>query len=102
VGWRFLVTAIAVVAFALGSSVDLGLPRLFGHSSEALSGAAVLGVSIAFTGIVVSGFFLVISRVNALAALDDDAAEARRHVARGEAHAAAIRLHGKALRSTNA
>jgi hypothetical protein len=91
--WRILTPLIAIVAFLLGTSLDLGLPRLLGHSSEALTGAAVLGASIAFTGIAVSGFFLLISRVNALAAVDDSVAAARRQVARGESHATAVRAY---------
>jgi len=99
--WRILTPVIAILAFALGSSVDLGLPHLLGHSSEALTGAAVLGVSIAFTGIVVSGFFLLISRVNALAAADEDVAAARRQVERGEEHATAIRAYLDASKGTS-
>jgi hypothetical protein len=92
--WMLLGAASAIVAFFLGAVSNVSVLRFIGWSGDTAS-VAVIGISIVFTGVVVSCFFLIAARINAFTSMSDDLADVDRQISRAESHVRAIRRYSK-------
>jgi hypothetical protein len=84
-----LVMALLLVIF-LVVSMTFEVPRLF-KGTEVVSAATVLGVSIAFTGVLVPCVFLVLSRRRVVSEMLDGLTDIQSELERGRFHGLAIR-----------
>jgi hypothetical protein len=92
-GWVWKIAVIAVlVVITVAGLVKSGIVGIFGGSEVALA-AVIVGVSIAFTGVLVPCVFLIISRSGGVRQMREDAADIEGHVERGRLHATLIQQH---------
>ncbi len=68
----------------------LEAPLLF-SGSQLVSAASILGVSIAFTGVLVPCVFLIVSRRSVVSEMLEDVTDIQSHLKRGRVHGLAIR-----------
>jgi len=81
----------AVATRVLDHLLDPGLGAFVTRSVDAVSAAAIIGVSIIFTGVVISGTALLISRISRFTSGMDDLRQAEAEIERGKALARALK-----------
>jgi len=91
--------AVLFAGVLIGLCLANTLGLMLGRSSDAVSGAVILGVSIGFAAITVACFILLAARVNAFTNMTDDVTETRRYIDLGVSHASAIRSYGRNAKS---
>jgi len=92
-GWAVPAGLATIFLILLVIFIAASQPRLLGDPPGIVGAAAVLGASIAFTGILVPCVILLISRLNAFTAVTDDATDVAGQIERGKTHALAIQQH---------